>query len=83
MKLFNGVNQYTYQTIFGKIQLVRNSDGIMYKLIDEVNIPHARIIAQAKLFYMRFDNRVTALKKLKKLEMEVLSDLKTLLEKEI
>lgn len=83
MKLFNGVNPYTYQTIFGKIQLIRNSAGIMYKLIDEVHIPHARIITHSKLFDMRFDSRVSAFKKLKKIEMEVVSDLKTLLEKEI
>lgn len=83
MKLFDGVNKYTYQTIFGKIQLFQCDEGIIFKFHDEVNVPNLRLIASARMWQMRFDTRVSALKKLLLLEKNAITDLKKIIEEEI
>lgn len=83
MKLFDGVNKYTYQTIFGKIQLLQCDEGIIFKFYDEVNVPNLRLIASARMWQMRFDTRVSALKKLLLLEKNAITDLKKIIEEEI
>lgn len=83
MKLFDGVNKYTYQTIFGKIQLLKCDEGIIFKFHDEVNVPHLRLIASANMWQMRFNSRVIALKKLLAMEKIAIKDLTKIIEEEL
>lgn len=83
MKLFDGINKYTYQTIFGKVQLERKDKNVIFNVLDDVKIGMFNVNIPSKIFEMRFDTRLQALKKLKKIEADALSDLKKLIEKEI
>lgn len=84
MKLFDGLTKYTYQTIFGKIELVKSKEhGVIYKFHDEVSVPNIRVIPNGRLFYMRFDTRVKAFKKLKEMETLAIKEFSNFLENEI
>lgn len=83
MKLFDGINKYTYQTVFGKVQLERKGKDVIFNVLDNVKLGMFNVNIPSKIFEMRFDTRVQALKKLKTIEASALSDLKTLIEKEI
>lgn len=79
MKLFDGIHKFVYQTVFGKVQLVKNDNGVTFKLLDVPNISHSSFVVSDKFHLRRFDNRMSALKKLKQMERQAIEDMEKLL----
>ena len=85
MKLFDGVNKYAYETLFGIVNIEPiNEDGFKYfvlKMISDTTIKLPVKIAPGDIIaFRKFKTRTNALKYLKQLENQVHAEVKVLLE---
>lgn len=85
MKLFDGVNKYAYETLFGIVNIEPiNEDGLNYfvlKMISDTTIKLPVKIAPCDIIaFRKFKTRTNALKYLKQLENQVHAEVKVLLE---
>lgn len=85
MKLFDGVNKYAYETLFGIVNIEPiNEDGFKYfvlKMISDTAIKLPVKIAPGGIIaFRKFKTRTSALKYLKQLENQVHAEIKVLLE---
>jgi hypothetical protein len=85
MKLFDGVNKYAYETLFGIVNIEPiNEDGFKYfvlKMISDTAIKLPVKIAPGGIIaFRKFKTRTNALKYLKQLENQVHAEVKVLLE---
>lgn len=85
MKLFDGVNKYAYETLFGIVNIEPiNEDGVKYfvlKMISDTAIKLPVKIAPCDIIaFRKFKTRTNALKYLKQLENQVHAEVKVLLE---
>lgn len=79
MKVFDGILKFTYQTVFGKVQILKNGDDVVFNQIDSPNIANMSIVTIPKFHMMRFDTRREAFLKLKQMETDAIRDLLKLL----
>lgn len=81
MKLFNGLYKYTYQTLFGKIELRRTEQGVQFIQHDEPRLGAVAItVCMPSIRQMRFNSRREAFIRLRELEKNSMQKLEELLQ---
>lgn len=79
MKLFDGIHENTYETVFGNIQIYLGDDGFQFQQFDTPSIHMMQIKTLGIIHQMRFDTFDEAHEKLKTMHRVAASDLRHLL----